>query len=76
MNFRKLDVIKALMIIFLVGAALAGYSAANAAVWQDPFSGLYLGNICQSQLGWQIVSPAPIGSSCVSPAFGFGFVRG
>lgn len=48
---------------------------AAAAVWRDPYTGIWIGNICQTPLGWQQVPPQPVGSACYSPGWrSYGFI--
>jgi hypothetical protein len=62
---------KFLIILPLLIAALS----ANAAVWRDARTGIWIGNICQTAMGWQIVAPQPVGSVCFSPGWGsYGFI--
>ena len=50
-------------------------TSANSAVWQDRSTGIWVGNVCQTPLGWQIVPPQPIGSTCYSPGWNsYGFI--
>lgn len=47
----------------------------QAAVWRDPVSGLWFGNICQTPQGWQQVAPQLVGSTCYSPGWrSYGFI--
>lgn len=50
------------------------YTNVGAAVWQDPRTGTWIGNICSTVVGWQVVAPQPVGSTCFAPglrAYGF-----
>ena len=38
---------------------------ASAAVRQNPYTGLWEGNICANQYGWTWANWAPIGSLCI-----------
>lgn len=54
---------------------LFGFSSTSqAAVWQDLYTGHFVGNICQGMNGWQVVPPSPVGATCFSPFFGHGFI--
>jgi hypothetical protein len=47
----------------------------GAAVWRDQRTGIWIGNICQTPAGWQIVPPQPVGSICFSPGWqAYGFI--
>lgn len=48
---------------------------ADAAIWRDPVTGLWFGNVCQTPQGWQIVAPQLVGSTCWSPGWRtYGFI--
>lgn len=48
---------------------------AMAAVQRDPRTGIWIGNICQTPMGWQVVPWQPVGSVCFSPGWNaYGFI--
>lgn len=62
-------------VLAIAAFALVGFSSiSQAAVWQDPYTGAFIGNICQGMHGWQFVPARPVGATCFSPAFGQGFI--
>ncbi len=47
----------------------------TAAVWRDPATGIWVGNICQTALGWEMIPPQPVGTTCWSPGWrSYGFI--
>ena len=73
MNHLKQQAIKALVISGLALSAALAATSVHAA-WFDPISGLYIGTVCQTPVGWQSVRAAPVGTTCFSPAFGMGVI--
>ena len=73
MNKLNQQIIKTIAIGLSAIAAAAAVTSAQAA-WFDPTIGMYVGNVCQTPIGWQIVRPAVVGASCFSPAFGVGVI--
>ena len=48
---------------------------ALAAVWWNPQDQVWVGNVCQTPIGWQFVPSAPVGSVCYSPGLRtYGFI--
>lgn len=62
---------RSLLFSILVSMAVT----AGAAVVRDPATGVWLGNICQTSMGWQEVPWQPIGTVCYSPGWrAYGFI--
>lgn len=61
---------KKLFLVLFLYAHIAG-----AAVWQDPRTGMWIGNICTTAVGWQFVPPQLVGSACYAPGLrSYGFI--
>lgn len=47
----------------------------SAAVWFDPNFRVWVGNMCQTSMGVDMVPPQPVGSTCFSQRFNtYGFI--
>lgn len=70
---RLLRALTMKQLIFII--LVLSTSIVDSAVWRDPSTGIWVGNICQTRVGWQQVVPQPIGSVCYAQAFGqYGFI--
>lgn len=62
---------KILLAALLTSIALTAHSA----IWRDQRTGTWIGDICQTPLGWQKVPPQPVGSVCWSQGWqSYGFI--
>lgn len=74
MKYLNRQVVKFLTISIMAVSATTAITSANAATAFNPYLGVWVGNVCQTPYGWQIVPPAPVGAGCYSPAYGVGFI--
>lgn len=59
----------------IISVLLLFATAVTAAVMRDPNTGIWVGNICQTPSGWQVVPWQPVGSVCFSPGWqSYGFI--
>jgi len=63
----------ALVAGLLTATIAMNVTSADAATYLAP-NGILYGNICQAPYGWQVVSWQPVGASCWSPAWGWGYI--
>lgn len=61
--------------ILFISLFLSSFSAIPAVRW-NPQLGIYEGNICMNNVGWQMVAWQPLGSLCVIQLPGYPRMQG
>lgn len=61
--------------LIFISLLIASFSAAPAVRW-NPQLGIFEGNICMNNVGWQVVPWQPLGSLCIIQLPGYPRMQG